>query len=81
MSNIKNQPVHRGIINPMQSDSQLHCTQIGGEMSAGLGDILNLKFPEFLTQRNKLVTGQAFNIVGTVYSIYNTQNYTPIGRV
>ena len=47
MTHIKNQAVLLGIKNGFQSNGKLHNSQISGKMSAGFGNILDEKFPNF----------------------------------
>ena len=62
MADVKYDPVPRRIINPVKGDSELHRSEIGGEMSAGAGNPLDLKTAQLLTEHGQLRPTQFFYV-------------------
>ena len=52
---IKNQPVRFKVKDPVEGYGQFYGTQIGGQVSAASGNILNQFFPQLLTKRSGLL--------------------------
>ena len=59
---VKDKSVPGRIVNPVQSYRKLDRPEIGGQVSACAGYVLNLKTPQFLTQCIKLSAAQPFYI-------------------
>ena len=68
MTDIENKPVFFRIIYFFNSDGQFDSAQIGSQMAACVGDLLNQKFPDLITQALQLFNLQSSQIVMPVDS-------------
>ena len=71
VAHIKDQPVGGGVKHTVDRHRQLHRSQVGGQMAAGLGDILDQKFPQFAAQDRQLRPVQGFHIRGGMNGFQN----------
>jgi len=55
-----------GVEAVVQRDAQFHATEVGGEVSAGLGHRLQQKGADLIGERDQLLTFQLFQVIGTV---------------
>ena len=58
VSHIKDQSVPAGIKHPMDGHGELHCAQVGCQMSSGSRDIPHQFFPKLGTKHSGLLIGQ-----------------------
>jgi hypothetical protein len=65
VTHIKYQAVYTCIIYSLKSNRQLHRTQIGGEVSAGLGHTIDQKLTNLLAQQQSFFIAQALQILVT----------------
>ena len=64
MSHVKNDLIRGGGQHPVQGNRQFHCTQVRGQMAAGLGDIFQKKLPDLRAKLHGLLSGQLFRSPG-----------------
>ena len=69
MSHIKNQAVYTCIKNGLDGNAQFYNAQISGEMSAGLGDVGNQKFPDFLAELDSLPIAEGREVIVPAYAL------------
>ena len=63
MTHIKNQPVNPRVKNGLNSQGQLNDSQIGSQVAAGSGHILNKKLANLTAQRSLLRRGKVDQII------------------
>ena len=76
---IEHQPVLLGVKHPVDGHSQLHSSQIGGQMPSGPGDLLQQKVAQFLTEAAVLTS--LGGILGTITGIIFAEAISRISNV
>jgi hypothetical protein len=63
VTDVKNQPILLGIIDPVQRKGQLHSPQVGRQVAAGFGNMLHKEGPKFRAKRLQLLLREFFYVV------------------
>ena len=66
MADVKQQLVLREVQHAVQGHRQLHNTEVRRQMAAGLGNALDQKLPDLLTQGGHIGRGQIFYFSGRI---------------
>jgi len=71
VARIPNHRIGRGIKDPVQSDGQLHYSEVWPQMSAGLGHVLHQKLADVPGQLDELSLAQPLEVLGGIHGIKN----------
>jgi len=66
---VEHQPVHGGVKHPVNGYRQLHHPQVGGQVSAGFGYLIQEKTPQLTAKLAGLILVEPLHIGGAVYAV------------